>query len=42
MIHSILTDLRDFSGDNDQSDDITIVVVKVKGGVPGGIVEQPV
>ena len=30
MIHSILADLRDFSGDSDQSDDITIVVVKVK------------
>ena len=30
MIHAILADLRDFSSDNHQSDDITIVVVKVK------------
>jgi len=30
MIHSILADLRDFAGDNnDQDDDITIIVVKV-------------
>ena len=27
MIHSLLADLRDFAGDSDQSDDITIVVV---------------
>ena len=30
MIHGILADLRDFAGDNGQSDDITIIVVKVK------------
>jgi serine phosphatase RsbU (regulator of sigma subunit) len=30
MIHSILADLRDFSGGSPQSDDITIIVVKVK------------
>jgi len=29
--HAILSDVRDFAGDNHQSDDITIVVVKVKG-----------
>lgn len=30
MIHSILADLRDFAGDDDQNDDITIVVVRVR------------
>ena len=37
MIQAILADLRDFSEDNHQSDDITIVVVKVKGDSPRGI-----
>ena len=32
MLHAILADVRDFAGDDTQSDDITIVVVKVKGG----------
>ena len=36
MIHSILTDIRDFAGNNTQSDDITVVVVKVEYDNPMG------
>jgi len=32
MVHAILADVRDFSGDNDPSDDRTLVVVKVRDG----------